>query len=102
MAKNIYTDINLKQNQLKKTVIERVDDFFDGAVKGQIIYHTGFESFFVCKNPDITGGTSQKGAWGIGQVDAETELFHSGEPRKVLVSQPDGSFKLEDVDGGEM
>ena len=102
MSKDIYSDINLKQNQLKKAVIERVSDFPEGAKEGQVIYHTGFKSFFICKNPDITGGTSQKGAWGTGQVDAETELIHTGDPNKVLVSNGSGGFELSDVDGGSI
>jgi hypothetical protein len=67
-----------------------------------MIYHTGFKTFYVCKFPDMTGGTSQKGAWGIGEVDATTDLIHTGDPNKVLVSNASGGFDLCDIDGGEL
>ena len=100
MAKNIFADLDLRQNELKQGVIDHVSSFPAGAREGQVIYHTGLKSFFICKNPLMIGGTTQKGAWGIGEVDSETELKHTGDPNKILVSNSNGGFDLNDVDGG--
>ena len=96
MAKKIYQDVDLKKNELKQSVIHNVTSFPADAREGQIIYHTTLNQAFVCINDTID--TTLKGAWGL-QVES-TDLIHSGDPDKVLVSNASGGFDLDNVDGG--
>ena len=95
MAKKVYTSKDFKQNEIQNALAHQVSTFPDGAKRGQLIYHTGLNAFFVCKNEDMTGGTSQKGAWGIGQVHIN-ELYHDEDPNKVLITDTNNTTIMAD------
>jgi len=99
MSKKFYVDSDFKKNALIQAKIESVSAFPSNAKEGQMIYHTTFNAFFVCINENMTGGTSQKGAWGIGNITID-DLYHTESVDKILITDAGNAFRYDDVDGG--
>ncbi|MCK4260025.1 MAG: hypothetical protein KAX49_13685 [Halanaerobiales bacterium] len=94
MAKIIQRDIDLRQNAIQKAVAHPVSSFPANAREGQMIYHTTFKAFFICKN-DV-GDTTSKGHWGVGNVTKE-DLYQTDGADRLLVSNATNGFDLTGI-----
>ena len=101
---NIFTDIDLAQNYIKKATIEHLTDFPSGARTGRVFYHETLVDFFFCKHGfDLGGDTTIKGNWISLKTIEKARLSSEGIGKgKILVTDGAGGFDYDDVDGGTL
>lgn len=82
----------------------RVDAFPVGVVTGTIIYHNGFDDFFVCNNgADKGGDTTVKGNWLRGGKVEIDHMLSTGQIKgKILVTDGSNGYTYEDCEGGTL
>lgn len=99
----LYHNLDLLQNFFNNAVTERLASFPAGARKGRIIFHTGFNDLFVCKNGFEEGAdTTKKGNWVGGKVTIDGLSSENIDRGKILVTDGTDGFIYDDCDGGTL
>ena len=88
-ANDFYSDVDIKQNEAKNFVPERVSSFPYGAREGRIVYHLGLKNLYKCINDTID--TRDPAAWRVESFNVDDILV---DQYGDVLSNQDGNVLL--------
>jgi len=74
-TQKFYSDVDLKHNEVKQAVIERVAYFPANAREGQVVYNTILKNKYTCI--DDTIDTTLSAAWRVGEFNVDNILVNA-------------------------